>query len=69
MTPKEISERAAAIRLPIKTLAERAGVHEDSAHRALKQQVDPRASTVERLSDAVKAEEAQLRDHLDKVAS
>lgn len=68
MNPSTIKERAARIRLPLKALAEMAGVDEDNLHRVLKGKTDPRLSTVEKIEAALAKEEDRLRAELGLAA-
>lgn len=59
-----IRARAQAIRLPLKQLAEEAGVHEDTLHAFLYRGRDPRLSTITAIEDALDREEASMRARL-----
>ncbi len=59
-----IRERVSAIRLPYKTLAEMAGVSEDTVHRVLSGRFDVRLSTISKIEQAVADEEDRLRREL-----
>jgi DNA-binding Xre family transcriptional regulator len=58
--PLSIRQRAARIRLPLKELAQLAGVSEDNLHRVIRGNVDPRVSTMQKIEDALVAEEQRL---------
>lgn len=62
----QIKERAANIRLKMNTLAELAGVPPSTAHArtADGRDRDIRASTLQKLADALVAEEFRVRDYL-----
>lgn len=62
----QIKERAANIRLKMNTLAELAGVPPSTAHarNADGRERDIRASTLQKLADALVAEELRIRDYL-----
>lgn len=64
MKPSTIKQRAARIRLPLKELASKAGVSEDNLHRVIRGNVDPRVSTMQKIEDALAAEEDRLRREL-----
>lgn len=61
---QSIRARAEAIRLPLKHLAEQAGVHEDTLHAFLYRGRDPRLSTITSIEEALAREEQAMRDRL-----
>lgn len=63
---ERVRARAQIIRLPLKQLADAAGVHEDTLHAFLHRGRDPRVSTVEKIEQALAAEEARLREALSR---
>lgn len=64
MSAEQLLERARRIRLPITTLADRAGVNLHTAHRLTKEQTDARCSTMTKVMSALEAEERDLLAHL-----
>lgn len=56
--------RRRALRLPVKHLAAAAGLDEDNVHRVLRNQTDPRQSTVAAIDAALTAEETRLQQYL-----
>jgi predicted transcriptional regulator len=64
MTPEKIRYRAETIRFPVRQLALAAGLDEDNVHRILKGRTDPRTSSLQRLSEALRDEERRLLDYL-----
>lgn len=67
--PKNLRERAEAIRLTSKDLAGLAGVNEDTVHNVFNGKTDPRLSTIEAIENALAAEEDRLREQLGKGAA
>lgn len=59
-----LDERRKALRLPVKELAAASGVSEDHVHRVLKDQTDPRQSTLAAIDAALTAEEQRLAGYL-----
>lgn len=64
MRPMEIAARRERIRLPKKELAERAGVHEMTVNRALRDGANPLHDTLKALERVIVEDELALRDHL-----
>lgn len=64
MRAKEIDRRRAALGLTKKRLAELAKVDETGLGRALNGDIDPKNSTVEKVLDALVAEERRRLAHL-----
>lgn len=67
MQTETIRERAAAIRLSNKTLAELTGLVEMTIGRTLNGRTAPSAKTRDALEAAVLAEEIRLRDYLNTI--
>jgi transcriptional regulator with XRE-family HTH domain len=64
----QIKFRAARIRLPLTVLARKAGMPPSTACRiGCGDTTNPHVKTIERLSDALRAEEAALRRHLHEL--
>lgn len=61
---QRLHARVQKIRLPLKVLADAAGVHEDTLHAFLHRGRDPRLSTIDKIEQALAAEEARLREVL-----
>jgi transcriptional regulator with XRE-family HTH domain len=64
MPPKEIKARCRAIGLQGKALAHLSGLHETTVERTLNGKTEPLSGTLEKLTDALIAEEHRLRDDL-----
>lgn len=65
MRPETIRERAAAIRMPNKVLAEKTGLWENTIGRTLTGRTSPNLTTCDAIEAAVIAEELRLRDYLN----
>ncbi len=60
----QIEQRAQAVNVCLKTLAQSAGLHPSTAYRGAKAGADVKISTASRLGDALVAEELRLLRHL-----
>ncbi len=69
MTGHALRARKDALRLPVKALAERAGLDEDNVRKVLTGVNDPRASTLAALDRALHAEEDAMRAYLDGLSA
>jgi transcriptional regulator with XRE-family HTH domain len=67
MTPQTIKARKDRLRLSVRELATRAGVHEDSVHRIFKGSNVPLLTTFEALDGALRVEEQKLFDYLNEL--
>lgn len=57
-------DRAKALRLPGKALAEEAGLDQDTITRTLRGHTDPLNSTLDKIEGAIAAREISMLDHL-----
>ncbi len=64
MESSELAKRAAEIRLSHKAISEQSGIYEDTVGRTLREDTDPRGSTIRGIQDAIIAEEKKLLAYL-----
>jgi transcriptional regulator with XRE-family HTH domain len=67
MRANSLLTRARRLRLPIRELADKAGLDEDNVHRILRGKSDARASSLSALDQVLLAEEWSLKLYLDQM--